>query len=347
MRTWLFQANPDTFDIDAYLARREHATWTIRQAHLASEMHAGDTVYLWRAIGSGGDRETSGVVAAGVLTEAPAVFEDDADARSLWKDEGYKAALRVRFRLTKVANKREVLKRDWLAEDPVLSDLGVLKLRNLTNYAVTDTHAVRLARLWVNTGRDWDRNDALAGLWAYDQTYGMPISKLPGSIVANVAVLIGRVVSGVYSKVLNFRFLDPRADGKGLSGGSETDKAVWSQFFDTASNVVRSDALDDEFRSAWQSSPQESPKPRPVYAEYGEAPDDNPAELRSFLRTMRRGQPAFRRNLLAAYESKCCISGWAPETVLEAAHIEDHSNSGLNSLRNGLLLRSDSGAPLR
>jgi predicted restriction endonuclease len=145
----------------------------------------------------------------------------------------------------------------------------------------------------------------------------------------------------VYSKVLNFRFLDPRQDGKGLSAGSETDKAVWSQFFDAAANAVRSDGLDDEFRRVWQSKPQEAPKPRSTYAEFGEAPDDDPAQLRTFLRTLRRGQPAFRRNLLAAYESRCCISGWAPETVLEAAHIEEHSKSGLNSIRNGLLLRSD------
>lgn len=56
---------------------------------------------------------------------------------------------------------------------------------------------------------------------------------------------------------------------------------------------------------------------------------------------MRRGQPAFRRRLLAAYEGTCCISGWAPEAVLEAAHIQEHSKAGLNSMANGLLLRSD------
>ncbi len=216
-------------------------------------MHTGDTLYLWRAIGGGGDREVSGVVASGVIVERPAVFEDNADARPFWKDEGYESALRIRARLTKVAKKREVLKRDWLAEDPVLADLGVLKIRNLTNYLLTEVHAERLASLWENTGRDWGRDDAVAGLWAYDQTFGIPISKLPGSIVANVAVLIGRAVTGVYSKALNFRFLDPRQGGKGLSAVSETDRQVWKEFFDPASNAIRSDALDDEFRRVWQS----------------------------------------------------------------------------------------------
>lgn len=341
MRTWLFQANPDTFDIDGYLAGRDHITWTVRQEHLAPEMNPGDAVYLWRSIGNGGNREVSGVVASGVLVESPAVVEDDAEARPFWRDDGYKAALRVRIRLTKVANKREVLKRDWLAEDPVLADLGVLKLRNLTNYAVTEVHAERLGGLWANTGRDWDRNDSLAGLWAYDQTYGGPVSKSRGSAVANIALLIGRAVPGVYNKVMNFRSLDPRDQRQGFTGAGNMDEQVWQEFFDSANGTIRSDALDDEFRRTWQSKPSNTPKSQPTYAEFGEAPNDDPAELRTFLRVLRRGQPAFRRNLLAAYECRCCISGWAPETILEAAHIEEHSKTGLNSLGNGLLLRSD------
>ena len=44
---------------------------------------------------------------------------------------------------------------------------------------------------------------------------------------------------------------------------------------------------------------------------------------------------------MSAYEGRCCISGWGPEAVLEAAHIQEHAKSGLNALSNGLLLRSD------
>jgi len=95
--------------------------------------------------------------------------------------------------------------------------------------------------------------------------------------VANVAVLIGRAVSGVYSKTLNFRFLDPRAGGKGLSGGGESDKRVWEEFFDSAVNSVRSAILDDEFRKVWQSKPASTPASKGMYAAFGEAPNDDPA----------------------------------------------------------------------
>src|SRR5207237_7267196 len=53
------------------------------------------------------------------------------------------------------------------------------------------------------------------------------------------------------------------------------------------------------------------------------------------------GQPQFRRKLISLYEGKCCVTGLAPEGVLEAAHIAPHANTGINASNNGLLLRSD------
>ena len=66
--------------------------------------------------------------------------------------------------------------------------------------------------------------ESIAGLWAYAETYGQPVSRLPGSPVARVALLVGRAVSGVYAKVMNFRSIDPRAAGEGMSGAGETDR---------------------------------------------------------------------------------------------------------------------------
>jgi hypothetical protein len=340
VHSWLFQGNPDTYDIDGYLAGRERINWTVKQAHLAPSIHIGEEVFIWRAIGSGGDRESSGVIASGVIIEEPRVQPEDPEAVHFWKVPGNVApALRVAIRVTKVANKREVLKRDWMEDDPALSGLRILRLRNETNYLLSDEQAARLRLLWANTGRDWDREDAIAGLWAYDQTYGGSISKVRGSIVANTALLIGRAVTGVYNKVLNFRALDPRDEREGLNATADIDKVVWNEFFDADAKVLRSDALDDEFRAAWGSG--SSSRCSGMYPEGGEAPNDDLAQLRMCARAERRGQPAFRRNLLAAYEGRCCLSGWAPEEVLEAAHIEDHAKTGLNSLGNGLLLRSD------
>jgi hypothetical protein len=189
-------------------------------------------------------------------------------------------------------------------------------------------------------------------LWAYHKTYGGEISKRPGSPVALAALQIGRVVSGVYNKVMNFRHLDPRDERKGFSGGSDVDKGVWNEFFDPSSGQFKSRSLEDEYRRLWSGNSSSAPPgaqtttagPAPTrlqYADFGEAPNDDPAQIQHFARKVRKGQPRFRRNLLDAYEAKCAISGWGPEAVLEAAHILSHSDTGLNSLENGLLLRSD------
>lgn len=55
----------------------------------------------------------------------------------------------------------------------------------------------------------------------------------------------------------------------------------------------------------------------------------------------REGQPAFRRSLLNAYNSRCAISGCAVEALLEAAHIVPYRGVHTNLVTNGLLLRAD------
>ena len=77
------------------------------------------------------------------------------------------------------------------------------------------------------------------------------------------------------------------------------------------------------------------------YREFGDAPNDDLIELQTFARRVRRGQRAFRDNLLLAYGSECSITGEGPEEVLEAIHIVPHAESGINELDNGLLMRAD------
>lgn len=56
---------------------------------------------------------------------------------------------------------------------------------------------------------------------------------------------------------------------------------------------------------------------------------------------LRRGQPAFRERLLAAYGGRCVISGCDVVKALEAAHIVPHSEDGTYTTSNGLLMRAD------
>lgn len=55
----------------------------------------------------------------------------------------------------------------------------------------------------------------------------------------------------------------------------------------------------------------------------------------------RRGQHAFRSQLLRAYGCTCAISGADAEAALEAAHILPYLGPETNHITNGLLLRAD------
>lgn len=55
----------------------------------------------------------------------------------------------------------------------------------------------------------------------------------------------------------------------------------------------------------------------------------------------RRGQEAFRRELVIAYEGQCAVTGCNALPALEAAHILPYRGKDTNRVQNGLLLRAD------
>src|SRR4051794_32182691 len=118
--------------------------------------------------------------------------------------------------------------------------------------------------------------------------------------------------------------------GSGFRGTNEEDLRVWARFFDAATQRLDSQRLDEEFRRLWGSpSPQAVTAPQ-VYEEFGQAPNDDPADLRQFARRVRKGQAEFRDRLLRLYEDRCAVSSWGPRAVLQAAHIWDHAECGIN-----------------
>jgi hypothetical protein len=262
MGTWIFQGDPDTFDIDGYLQTARRIRWTVRQAHLADKMRPGDRVFLWRAKGSAKE-SVAGVVASGWLESAPTTEADDPVAHSFWLDNEHRGGdhLRVRIEVDRVVRgSKEIVQSDWLRRDPVLHDLRILRLRSETNYLLSDEHAARLEDLWRNTNRPWNHAESIAGLWAYHETYDQAVSLSPGSPVAIVAERIGRAVTGVYNKVMNFRALDPRDSREGLAAGGQVDRAVWAEFFDDAKQELRGAALNLEFERLWPPGSADQPE---------------------------------------------------------------------------------------
>ena len=126
-------------------------------------------------------------------------------------------------------------------------------------------------------------------------------------------------------KLVNFASLDPahRARGvSGLTGHSRADQEVWSAFHENWDQmIVEGDAMLNQL----ESPPYEAPY-RPTESEA--------------LVMVRTVQGVFRRVVLAAYNSTCCITGNPVEELLVASHIlpwSDFPQHRLNP-KNGLCL---------
>ena len=148
---WIFQGNPDRFDMTTYLTQQQSVVWTIGQKHLAPDMAPGDVVFFWRAAGA--RRSMAGVIARGVISDSPSVRPDDPASKVLWRSHpGESERLRVAVRLEpRPRGGNHIVARTVLLEEPLLKGMRILKMRNETNYLLSDVEGERLEVLWRTT----------------------------------------------------------------------------------------------------------------------------------------------------------------------------------------------------
>lgn len=166
--------------------------------------------------------------------------------------------------------------------------------------------------------------------------FGQMHSRNP--IIITLARSLGRTPGSVAMKLVNFASLDPTHQACGVSGPrgvSRADRLVW-----------------EEFRQKWAVSAYESENGlRSLLSaqqfEYSEdemalrvlqaknRPTESSATVQ--IRTM---QSFFRRAVLSAYKSRCCITGNPVPELLVASHIlpwRDFPDERINP-KNGLCL---------
>ena len=77
MRTWIFQGNPDEFDLDGYFAiAPTEIPWLVTR--YSSEIMIGDRVYIWRTQGK--QKAVAGVIAEGEIIAPVALRLESSDA---------------------------------------------------------------------------------------------------------------------------------------------------------------------------------------------------------------------------------------------------------------------------
>jgi hypothetical protein len=134
--SWIFQANPDIFDIDGAIRGLEEITWKVNR--YKDRVHAGDTAYFWRS------GENAGIVALGKILSEPALVEDlETEKRYIRpkaaKENEDEKFLGVRISVEHVLE--SMIKRQDLLNDPLLKSMQILLHPQGTNFILIDEEA--------------------------------------------------------------------------------------------------------------------------------------------------------------------------------------------------------------
>ncbi|MCW5982395.1 MAG: HNH endonuclease [Bryobacteraceae bacterium] len=142
-------------------------------------------------------------------------------------------------------------------------------------------------------------------------------------------------------KLVNFASMDPahRARGvMGLPGHSRSDEQIWNEFQEDWDKMS---VLSEGRLQTLQAAMAETPKTHAGTSHSNVSPmmSDGPTEAAATV-TVRTMQSFFRKVLLAAYNSRCCITENPVEDLLVASHILPWSQFPKHRLNptNGLCL---------
>jgi 5-methylcytosine-specific restriction enzyme B len=137
MAYWIFQGNPNIFDVDGYLQQNDVITWDVRQKQYINEIQPNDEVFIWRS--DGGNKNSGGIIGrCMVLTKPEAFTEENVDR--------HRVQLKVQeHRLNTEAG---MLLRHELKELPETMHLQIFKISQLTNYRLSETEYNNLLKFW-------------------------------------------------------------------------------------------------------------------------------------------------------------------------------------------------------
>jgi hypothetical protein len=151
MNSWIFQANPDRFDIDAYMRVGAPLLWLVNQHR--DRIGDGDAVYLYRCKGHSG--RDGGFVGRARVLGVPFEREDEESARHLWTDpaDAGRRATRVWLLLESKWNGEAPLSREAMMNDDVGRTLRNLPNGQGTNFELNQDQAIWLSERWTGLPR--------------------------------------------------------------------------------------------------------------------------------------------------------------------------------------------------
>lgn len=179
--------------------------------------------------------------------------------------------------------------------------------------------------------RGWTREELIVAFNLYCKIpFGRIHNRNP--LVIELANAIHRSPSAVSWKLANFARLDPSLKKRNISGaahGADAERQVWKEFSgDWEKLTFESQRLLGEFLGGTPLAPVQDSFPE--------------GKTRDAITRVRVNQAFFRAAVLAAYDSRCCITGLPIPQLLNASHIVPWSVDVRNRAnpRNGLCLNA-------
>jgi putative restriction endonuclease len=192
-----------------------------------------------------------------------------------------------------------------------------------------------IARFMIAGRKDWTRDEHVLAFNLYCKIpFGRQHSRAPEII--ELAKLLGRSPNSVALKLNNFSRLDPELQARGIRGmahGAKGEIEVWDDFeADPQALAFASERLLAKYTG----------RTLEAIAQIDEAELPKEGLERERMVRVRVNQHFFRVAVLAAYDSRCCITGLAVPELLVASHIVAWSKDRKHRMnpRNGLCLNA-------
>lgn len=150
MATWIFQGNPELYDLIRYFKEEKIVRWDVNQSHFEYMIAPGDIVYIWRSNGSSGEL-FGGVIAKGTVVNNPLIMPPHRPDLWFVKPQNYLVHdLRVDIEIEEYRSKKldGMLRAADLKIDPNFKNARIIKWHQETNYLLDCDTAKYLEELW-------------------------------------------------------------------------------------------------------------------------------------------------------------------------------------------------------
>ena len=134
---WIFQGNPNQFDVDRYVRGRQQIVWSVRQHK--DRILAGDRVLIWKSGPRGGviaECSVIGPPSTEILEDAPGLWNKEADRKS--------GEMRCKLRLLDSFVDAPISR---TAVQAALPELSIIKASQGTNFSVTEDEYLTILAL--------------------------------------------------------------------------------------------------------------------------------------------------------------------------------------------------------